>query len=601
MSSGKSIDGLQRRSPANKTNKSGNHQVHIKKNAATKSVSRKKINIHRGGDDLERRSIIDQAISHDANLSTMEAKKIKEADDEMTAVEDFLSENYNDNPVDLVDAPQKQEVKRKKVKKEKKPKKKHKMLKRAVLIVLLLVAVAIGGIYLYLNDFVAQVTDGGNILGLVFSDPDTPLDKDSNGRTNILVFGTEGWTMDRPDLYSGGDLTDSMMLISINQDTGDTKAINLPRDMKTATCTATGKLNEIYYCNYSEYYQKVDTGQKVSKEEKQQYEKRAANALAQKFEEILGVKVHYRVHVNWQAVVQVIDAIGGIDVVFTYEDQKWDGDEVVIKTTDERGIADLSYDYIHYNFEYKNGKVYHLDGAKALAVARARNAFGGYGASGGNFSREYFQQRIIEAMVKKAKESNLTSDLVAALKIKEAVGNNLRTNFKDTEIKTLLKLADSEILTKMETISLYSSDGFSKSYLTMGMIDGISYVYPLAGVGQYEDIHNYIKKQLSGRDYTTEMAKIVILNGSGENGVAGTERNDLEDEEFTVAQIANAPEDLQGAEGVKVYQISNRVPKTVKALKKRYNTEIITKIPESLNAYNEYDLVIVLGEGYSVN
>ena len=597
MSSGKSIDGLRRRNDSIKVTAAPKKSQKTKKNTVTKDQNRKKIGIIDGKNDYKRITI-EQEESH--SRSSIEAnkknrKKIKEADEDSRAVRDFLTENYNDDSSDLVDVPQKT-----KKKKDKKPKKKRKVLKRVLIILIVLLVIAGGGIYLYLNDFVAQITDGGSIMGLIFSDPDTPLEKDSNGRTNVLVFGTEGWVMDRPDLYDGGDLTDSMMLISINQETGDAKAISLPRDLKTSTCTASGKLNEVYYCNYSEIYGKIDAGQKVSKEEKQKYEKRAAEALMQKFEEILGVKVHYRVHVNWQAVVQVIDAIGGIDVVFTYGDQVWNGDEISIKTTDERGIADLSYDYVHYNFEYENGKVYHLDGSKALAVARARNAFGGYGASGGNFSREYFQQRIIEAMVKKARASNLTSDLMKALKIKEAVGNNLRTNFKDTELKTLLKLADSDILTKMETISLYNTDGQGASYLTMGMIDNISYVYPTAGVGQYDQIHDYIKKSFSGKGYVLENAKIVVLNGSDTDGIAKNEKNDLEDEGFIVTQVANAPEsdNLNGFDGVKVYQTNSSLTKTAKALKKRYNVNIDTKVPNSLKQF-DCDFIVIIGNGYN--
>jgi LCP family protein required for cell wall assembly len=524
-------------------------------------------------------------------VNTGGEKKIKEADN-AKAVKDFLSENYNDDPTDLVDAPRKK-------KKEKKKKRGHKGLKRFLIVFVILLIVAGGGIFLYLNDFVSQITDGGGLLGLLLSDPDTPLEKDENGRSNILIFGTEGWSMDHPEQYDGGDLTDSMMLISINQDTGDAKAISLPRDLKTTTCTSSGKLNEVYYCNYSEIYTKIAAGQKVSNEERQEYERKAATELAKKFEEILGIKVHYRVHVNWQAVVQVIDAIGGVDVVFVYGDQKWNGNETAIEVSDERGIADMRYDYSGYNFEYQTGKAYHLGGQEALAVARARNAFGGYGASGGNFSREYFQQRIIEAMVKKARASQITSDLVKALKIKEAVGKNFRTNFKDTEIKTLLKLADSDILTRMETISLYNADEGGQGFLTMGMINGISYVYPAEGVGQYSQIHSYIKKQLSGADYINEGAKIVVLNGTKANGVAGNEKNDLEDDGYTVSQVDNAPDKdgLSNFDGVKLYQVNTKMEKTAKALKKRYGVDIITKIPNELKSYDS-DFIVIIGNGH---
>ncbi|MBR6168508.1 LCP family protein [Candidatus Saccharibacteria bacterium] len=583
MSSGRSIDGLKRRgsSPVKRT--SASRRVHPVMKAPIRDATptRRKIGVS------EKEKTDDQI----GVVNTGGEKKIKEADN-AKAVKDFLSENYNDDPTDLVDAPRKK-------KKEKKKKRGHKGLKRFLIVFVILLIVAGGGIFLYLNDFVSQITDGGGLLGLLLSDPDTPLEKDENGRSNILIFGTEGWSMDHPEQYDGGDLTDSMMLISINQDTGDAKAISLPRDLKTTTCTSSGKLNEVYYCNYSEIYTKIAAGQKVSNEERQEYERKAATELAKKFEEILGIKVHYRVHVNWQAVVQVIDAIGGVDVVFVYGDQKWDGNETAIEVSDERGIADMRYDYSGYNFEYQTGKAYHLGGQEALAVARARNAFGGYGASGGNFSREYFQQRIIEAMVKKARASQITSDLVKALKIKEAVGKNFRTNFKDTEIKTLLKLADSDILTRMETISLYNADEGGQSLLTMGMINGISYVYPAEGVGQYSQIHSYIKKQLSGADYINEGAKIVVLNGTKANGVAGNEKNDLEDDGYTVSQVDNAPDKdgLSNFDGVKLYQVNTKMEKTAKALKKRYGVDIITKIPNELKSYDS-DFIVIIGNGH---
>ena len=34
------------------------------------------------------------------------------------------------------------------------------------------------------------------------------------------------------------------------QDTGDAKAVSLPRDLKSHTCTATSKINELFYCKY---------------------------------------------------------------------------------------------------------------------------------------------------------------------------------------------------------------------------------------------------------------------------------------------------------------------------------------------------------------
>ena len=440
----KSIDGLQRRSGAKKTQKRP-----VKKPVAKKAAGKKiAVAAPKNNRSLEVPSKKKDLKALIAENEELEVNQSKDARNQEIAAREFLEEVKDVDPTDLAELPHK-ERKKMKPKKEKKPKKKHKVVRRIILVfVLLLIA---GGVYVYfyLNDFVAKVTDDGNLLGLIFSDPDTPLKKDENGRTNIIIFGTEGYNMDDPN-YDGGFLTDSMMLLSIDQDSGNAKAVSLPRDLKAPyTCTGTGKMNEVYYCEYHK-----NNG---SAESRKEYEQKASKKLGDTFSEVLGVDVHYHVHANWAAVTGIVDAIGGIDVVFTYGDQAWEGDETTIETTSKKGLRDINSHGQTY-LDYPNGQVVHLDGAQALAVARVRNAYGGYGASNGNFNREVFQQRVLEAIVKMAKAKNITSDLVAVLKIKETIGDNLRTDFKDTEIKTALKVASSVDMASLESISLSSTD-----------------------------------------------------------------------------------------------------------------------------------------------
>lgn len=496
------------------------------------------------------------------------------------AVKEFFNIVKDENPTDLVDVPKKE---RKKTKK-----KKHKVLRRVIIVVVLLLIIAAGCVYGYFNDFIAKVTDGGSLLGFLTSDPDTPLQKDENGRTNILIFGTEGFSMDNPQ-YDGGWLTDSMMLLSVNQETGDAKAINLPRDLKAVrTCTATGKLNEVYFCEYQKAVNK-------SAEEKRKAEAEGARKLAAVFEDVLGVKVHYRIHANWGAVTKIVDAIGGIDVVFVYGDQTWDGDETTIKTTSPKGLAD-NYRNGKYGIQYPNGQVVHLGGWQALGVARVRNAHGGYGAANGNFSREYFQQRVLEAIVHTAKKKNITSDIFAVMKIKDAVGDNLRTDIKDTEIKTFIKLANTLNLAKIDNISLYSTDDKPSPLMTTGTINGISYVLPSAGVGNYTNIRAYIKRKFSAEPFTSENAQVVVLNGTSAYGIASKEKTYLENKGYIVKSTGNAPSDQAGFDGVRIYQKNKKLTKTAEALKKLYKVDPSTEIPESLKS-TEADFIVIVGNG----
>ena len=584
----KSIDGLQRRS-GTKTAKT--NSVASKKRATLKTnntlgvkkkvAKRRTIGVSDGEKDLKKAIAENEALDRERKTSVQSDESVKE----------YLSEIQDIDPTDLVEVPRKEKSKawyKDKAKKTKKSKRGHKIIKRVAIIVLLIIIVGVGGLYLYLNDFISTVTDNGNIINVLFSDPDTPLEKDENGRTNILVFGTEGYAMDDPN-YDGGFLTDAMMVLSVNQESGDVKAISLPRDLKMRqTCTATMKMNEIYWCKYLDY---LDSSQKTD-ELKKQKENEGGQALAQKFEEITGLKIQYRVHINWAVLIDTINALDGVDVCFYYQKNNCPDGVTAIETSDERGLSEQNYSNVY--FAYETGKKYHLAGYQALEVARARNASGGYGAANGNFSREYFQQRIIEATAKKAKEKKITIDTV--LKLKQTLGDNIRTNFKDTEIKTLVKLVTTLDAENLETVSLAEANLLSTAY-----INNISYVVPSLGTYEYDNIQSYIKNIMRGEEYITENASIVVLNGTDATGVASNEKNDLEDEGFTVSQIANSPDEkgLSGFDGVKVYQVNSAgVKKTAAALKKRYSASLITEIPQSLKIY-DCDFIIIIGNGYS--
>ncbi|RKH89146.1 hypothetical protein D7Y04_43535, partial [Corallococcus sp. AB038B] len=94
-------------------------------------------------------------------------------------------------------------------------------------------------------------------------------------------------------------MTDSIMMISLNQNTGDIVMLSLPRDLKASpTCTATGKINEVYWCN------NMYGGNEAA----------GAQALMNEVGSILGVDFQYYAHLNWGSLVQIVNTLGGITV-----------------------------------------------------------------------------------------------------------------------------------------------------------------------------------------------------------------------------------------------------------------------------------------------
>ena len=75
------------------------------------------------------------------------------------------------------------------------------------------------------------------------------LKEDQYGRSNILVFGTS----EDDEGHSGAQLADSIMVLSIDQDTNDVAMFSIPRDLWVnygVACSVgySGKINATYLC-----------------------------------------------------------------------------------------------------------------------------------------------------------------------------------------------------------------------------------------------------------------------------------------------------------------------------------------------------------------
>ena len=422
-----------------------------------------------------------------------------------------------------------------------------------IFILLVIGGVAFG--FAWSNGLISKITGGQSgifdVISTVFN-PDVELKKGSNGRTNILVFGTSGYEMDGSG-HDGAQLTDSIMLVSFEKETSDVVMVNLPRDLYVGnTCTATGKVNEVYWC--------ANTDDKN--------EEAGAKALQDTVTRILGVETQYYVHVNWGALVQVVDALGGVTV-----------------TLDEDIADSWTKTYIHA------GEAVTLDGEQALGLARAR-----HGTEQGDFSRGASQQKLLIALVSRVLEQHI--DVGQALGLVNAVGDNLRTNFSIEEIKSMVHLVADVDLANMRQVALTSTDGTKNylgfSYMPVGGVD-VSYVVPTAGTSNYVAIQKLIAQEFSTDLATREKANILVLNGSGVSGAAAKERDTLEDNGFIVGKIGDAPEGEYPTKYY-LYDITAKCPGTLASLQKRYEVTAseTETLPEGIESTG-FDFVLILG------
>ena len=437
--------------------------------------------------------------------------------------------------------------------KKSKPPKKHKKLKRAAIIIgsiflLLLIILILWG-----NAILAKITgDQGNVFDLLFSDNYVTLKTDENGRTNILAFGTSGFDMEGEEyggIHDGAQLTDSIMVLSLNQETGDLAMLSLPRDLKASpTCTATSKINEIYWCN------NMDNNN----------EQAGAEALMKEVGDILGVEFQYFAHLNWGSLVQIVDTLGGVNV-----------------TLDE----DIS-DYYYTGSVYQAGVEYHLSGIEAVALSRAR-----HGTASGDFSRGASQQKILIGLKDQVSQKGLSvTDMVS---LAATLGDNLRTNFSVEELKTLAHLLSTFDFNRTRQLSLLEPTPL----VTNGSVNGISYVLPVGGAGYYRNIQAFIDKMFSNDPRVYEEPSILVLNGSDQVGLAKEEQSKLEADGYTDITIDDAPVGHY-PDRVTLYALSEK-PGSKHALEEYYHLtaksadELPAGIPQT------YDFIIILGSNQS--
>jgi LCP family protein required for cell wall assembly len=431
-----------------------------------------------------------------------------------------------------------------------------------------LILAVVVGYFIYnglglINEFI-RTTKDGNIFGLLQKEK---LKQDSNGRTNFLIFGTS------PKGWDGEDLTDSVIVASVNQETKKAHTISLPRDLWVKhTCTGwlgttSGKLNETYGCG------KFSEGLNISDEKTA--ETNGQQALASTVTEVTGLDVHYVVHANWQVLVQAIDAVGGIDVKI----EVWDG-------------SPYMYD-VATNIRYKNGETVHMNGEQALAFSRARGSAGGYGLSGGNFDRERNQQKIIQATLAKINDSKF--DVSKLLGISTALGNNVQTTFETKELQTLADLAIGMSAGNIKSLPLVNDQDSAQNLLTTDMVGSASAVVPVAGLYDYSAIQAYIAKNTISNEIIDENAKVVVLNGTQISGLAAEQKTKLVKENYNIVEIDSAP--TQNYKTTKIFAINSKKSATIKKLESKFGVSSSSSLPSEFSKYEQSaDIVIVLGE-----
>lgn len=281
-----------------------------------------------------------------------------------------------------------------------KAEKQRKKKKRKIILISLFscVLLAIIGYFTYFALATNQVLNdiqGESLTSTSTSPRPTPVKLKNKEPFSILLLGVD----ERPE---DSGRSDSILVATVNPKLDSVKLISLPRDTFVNLPQNKGK-------------DKINAA----------YAYGGINLAVQTVEKYLGIPIHYYAKINMEGMVDLVDAVGGIDVVNEYPFE----------------LDGVSLDKGSYS----------LDGNQALQYARMRKQ-----DPAGDFGRQERQKEVIQKVVEKG--LSITS-LTNFNSIFQAVGKNVETNFTGSELWDLLNNYSS-VAKNIETLNLEGKDSY---------------------------------------------------------------------------------------------------------------------------------------------
>jgi len=404
---------------------------------------------------------------------------------------------------------------------------------------------------------------GGSAASLSENVDPTLLKGEGDGRVNILLLGRGG------EGHDGADLTDTLLLASIDPVNKKAALVSLPRDLWVTTSHGSSKINAVFA------YAKQRAQSKG--ENKKDAEDAGLDAIQSEVQDILGVNIHYRTMVDFKAFEDAVNTVGGVDV----------------NVTADTAVSEHLWDEMtgkKYFLNVQPGNQ-HFDGQRALFYARSRHT-----SARGDFDRAERQRLLIAALTKKVASAGTYTNPVKLSNLMDNFGNHVTTDISINDAVRMAKLGKS-IGSSFDSVDLADP---AKPLFETGMISGQSVVLPTAGQGDYGEIQALVRSRLKDGYITKENANITVLNGTVSPGLAGEKADELKSYGYNVGTVTDAPtSDFEKT--VIVDLTKGKKPYTKNYLEKRFGVKSTTKLPSTTIKPGNASFVIILGQNETLN
>lgn len=379
-----------------------------------------------------------------------------------------------------------------------------KILKRGALAmgVLLLVGGAYFAVHLYMTER-NLFRGGGKSPALSKCAELSELKREGDCRVNILLLGIGG------DNHAGGNLTDTIMVVSIDPINHKTALLSVPRDLWVKIPgDGHNKINEAFAYGKNTSKAKDAAGK----------DRDGIELVDETLEPILGIPIHYHTLMNFKAFQQVVDSIGGVDMDVPKE----------LTVTERLWIEGTSR---HYQLNVKEGRQ-HFDGIKALFFARSRQT-----SSRGDFDRSERQKLLLSGIKDKVLSVGTFTNPVKISQLLTSLGNNIYTDFELEDMKRLYEAMDkipSESITALNMVTP------PNDLLTTGNLNGRSIVRPKAGLFEYSEVQAYVRTAFRDAQISKENSSIAVYNATSTTGLAAKKASELKSFGYNITTVDNA-------------------------------------------------------------
>jgi LCP family protein required for cell wall assembly len=404
---------------------------------------------------------------------------------------------------------------------------------------------------------------GGGAVALQDNVDPALLRGEGDGRVNILLLGRGG------EGHEGADLTDTIVVASINPIQKEAALLSIPRDLYVQTGSGYSKINAVFANAKNNALANTSSSDKarVAKAEDAGFK-----AIEDVIKSKIGIPIHYHGIIDFAGFAKAIDTVGGVDI-----------------NVPETGTV---YERMwilgrNYTLNVKQGPS-HFNGLRALAYSRSR-----YTSARGDFDRSERQRLIMVALKDKIFSAGTYGNPLKISQLMSDFGNHIRTNLSLNEVKRLYEIGSQVPSSKIASVGLADPPN---NYVTTGMIQGQSVVYPRAGLDNYKEIQHYVRNRLKDGFLADENATVALYNGTNIAGLATRTSDDLRSYGYNITTVADAP--TKGVQKTVVVDLRNGANKyTKRYLENRFGTTAVSSVPaNSKITPGNADFVIILGQ-----